>query len=361
MTKFRKEKSWLNLLCIGLLFVLLLANCLNNEPTDNGLPRWQFLVLEDKFALNLRLYKPHLYVCAGSDGLWRKDIESEDSEWEYLGLADTSLGEYINRGVQDVIIDESNPNWLMVSYQPDLGSDHGIYRSFDAGQNWAPADSGLQFSVGGERFFRRVHKLLEYPGQIVGAGHGVYITNNFGQHWQRLSEDPQVGGEPVYLFRRHPAKPALIWLGGEGIVFQPVLAFSFDSGATWTPINLSQVVPVDNAVYSIAFDPSDEDVVYVGMQGAIIKTKDSGESWIVPLVTNPQGEFFRAILADPRNPAHLWAAAGNSLIETWDEGITWEQVESPIPETTKVFDIIWDEKTQGMYIGTLNGVYHYEP
>ncbi len=361
MLKFRQ-----NILILGLLLLLffLLINCQKNDPTDqidDDLATWESLGFEDKLALRLRLNKPYLYVCAGSDGLWRKEIESEDSDWEYLGLADTSLGEYINRGVHDVIIDDNNSDWIMVSYQPDLGSDHGIYRTFDAGQNWAPADSGLEFYVGGERFFSRVHKLLEYPGRIVGAGHGIYITKNFGQHWERLSEDPQVGGEPVYSFQRHPVEPALIWLGGEGIIFQPILGFSNDSGSTWMPISLQQVVPHDNAVYSIAFDPSDPDVVYVGMQGAIIKTTDGGESWIVPLVTNPKGEFFRAILSDPTNNGHLWAAGGPDLIETWDAGATWEPVESPIPETTKVFDMILDEKTQEIYLRTLNGVYRFKP
>ncbi|MCH8012864.1 MAG: hypothetical protein IIA61_13115 [Candidatus Marinimicrobia bacterium] len=139
------------------------------------------------------------------------------------------------------------------------------------------------------------------------------------------------------------------------------MANSTDSGMTWEQIDLTKLIPHDNAVYSIAFDPPNDDVVYVGMQGAIIKTTDGGNSWIVPLVTNPKGEFFRAILSDPTNPGHLWAVGGPDLIETWDAGATWEPVESPIPETTKIFHMILDEKTQEIYLGTLNRVYRFKP
>lgn len=116
MLKFRQ-----NILILGLLLLLffLLINCQDNDstdPIDDNVPKWESLGFEDKLAIRLRLYKPHLYVCAGSDGLWRKDIESEYTDWEYLGLADTSLGHYLNRGVMDVLINSENPDVMLVAF-----------------------------------------------------------------------------------------------------------------------------------------------------------------------------------------------------------------------------------------------------
>jgi hypothetical protein len=353
-TKVRKQNNWITLLGLSLFLFFLIAGCQKND-----FPKWQSLGFEDKLAIRLLLNKPYLYVCADSDGLWRKDIESKASEWEYLGMSASSLGKPADRGVQDIVIDEENPSLLMVLYKSEQGNDHGIYRSLDAGQNWAPADSGLQYYVYGQRYFSRLHRFLQYSDKVLGAGHGIYITKNFGQHWERVDTD--VGVEPVHSLIRHVTETNVIWLSGGSTFFQPILAFSADSGATWTPIGIQQLVPRVNIVNGIAFDPSDADVVYVGVGDTLIKTINSGESWIVPQMTTPQGASFGNILSNPANPDHFWATAGNSLIETWDAGTTWELIEGPIPEATYVINMIWDEKTKEMYIGTFNGVYRFKP
>ncbi len=33
----------------------------------------------------------YLYVCAGSDSLWRRNIREFNSDWEYVGLADIGI------------------------------------------------------------------------------------------------------------------------------------------------------------------------------------------------------------------------------------------------------------------------------
>lgn len=243
---------------------------------------------------------------------------------------------------------------------PDLATTHSIYRTFDGGQNWSPADSGLGYYYSGQRYFNRLDRFFQYQNRILGGGMGIYYTSNLGDIWQRYWGEGDGMGLEINSFVHNKLGNEL-WIVGETGYFQEFLANSTDSGMTWEQIDLTKLIPHDNAVYSIAFDPSDADVVYVGMQGAIIKTTDGGDSWIVPLVTNPKGEFFRAILSDPRNPAHLWAAGGPDLIETWDAGTTWKPVESPIPETTKIFHMILDQKTQEIYLGTLNGVYRFKP
>jgi len=98
------------------------------------------------------------------------------------------------------------------------------------------------------------------------------------------------------------------------------------------------------------------------MQGAIIKTMDAGKSWIVPLVTHPKGAFFQALLSDPRNASHLWAAAGYDFMGTWDAGETWEPIEeSVIDSTAVIYDMIWDQVNETIYVGTGKGVYSWKP
>lgn len=319
---------------------------------------WRFIGLQDNFALRLKIAEPYLYVCAGVYGLFRTDIYNPENNWEYLGLADTSLGFYINRGVQDVLTNSQNPDWLLVTFTPDLGTDPSTFKSQDGGTSWIPADSGLVITIGGYLLHFHLLRFLEYPGKIVAAGHGVWHSENFGDFWQYYTID---FGIWVNAFEKHPVYPNIVLLGGEGVGFDPWLFYSNDYGQNWTEINLLQVVPVDNAVYSIAFDCQDPNIFYIGMQGAIIKTSDGGQSWISPLITNPSGYFFRAILTDPNNTNHLWAVAGTDFIETWNQGSAWQTINTPIPSTTVVLDMVWHQNTETIYIATLDGVYYLKP
>lgn len=343
------------LLYLIAMLIIMTASCSENS-TESSCSTWKSLGFEDKFALRLVLAEPYLYVCAGSDGLWRQNIR-QNSDYEFLGLADTSLGDYFNRGVQDVLIHPENHNWLLVAFLPDKGYDHVLFRSFDSGITWTMADSGLQVYYGGEKAYKRIHRLLFYPDYVLGAGEGVYITYNFAEYWEKLPTPPGVSGQ---ILEQHISDINIIWLGGESLVFSPLLSYSNDGGFTWQGFGLSQHgVPVDNAVYSIAFDPVDVNTVYVGMQGAIIKTIDSGQTWLAPLVTHPQGKWFRSIESDLRNRNHFWASAGRTIMETFDGGNTWSEIQSPIE--FQVLDMLWDDMTQSIYVATERGIYHLIP
>ncbi len=329
-----------------------------DSGTGSGNGQWESLGFEDKLALRLVLAEPYLYVCGGSDGLWRENIRQPGSQWQYLGLADTSLGRYFNRGVQHVLIQPLNPDWILVAFQPDQATDYGVYRSFDAGNSWAPADSGLEFFVNSSRYLNRIQRFLQRLPSVIGAGPRVWRSTDWGSSWHGGISHSDIAGN-VYVFVSHPRQHGMLWLGGENFFFGPLLSFSSDAGNTWTYIELSRVVPVDNAVYSIALDPLDPNVVYVGMQGAMIKTTDSGESWIVSLMTHRHGAFFRAILSDPRDRNHLWAAAGKTIIETFDAGKTWREIQSP--NETQVLDMLWDDTRESFYVATESGIYQFKP
>ena len=314
---------------------------------------WKSLGFEDKFALRLVLSEPYLYICAGSDGLWRKNIR-QNGDYEYLGLADTSLGDYFDYGVQDVLIHPENPNWFIAAFTSDKGSDHSLFRTFDTGNTWAVADSGLQIEVGNEIGYRLIYRLLFYEDYILGAGHGVFLTNNFADNWEDVHAP---GGTSGNILEQHPIYKNIVWFGGESPIFSPLLSSSLDGGITWQGFNLP--VPVDNAVYSIAFDPVDANIVYIGMQGAMIKTEDGGKTWIVPLVTNRSGGWFRAIESDPRNRNHLWSASGKTIAVTFNSGNTWSEIGAIID--FQVLDMLWDDMTQSMYVATENGIYQFGP
>lgn len=344
---------------------VLTSSCQKN-PTKIEKYEWKSLGFEDKFALRLRLYEPYLYVCAGSNGLWRRNISSESSEWEYLGLADTSLGNYFNRGVMDVVVKLNDRTDILAAFHPDKGEDpRNIYKTTDGGNTWALADSGLYYEVYGYGYLEPDHPNLFLDLQlesqkIFAFSNILYESVDFGETWQRVDSYGTSYGETwTYETIFHFKKSNQIWVGGETGRFQEDLRKSTDGGQTWQRINLAQIVPHDNAVYSIAFDAENPDIVYVGMQGAVIKTTDGGKTWISPLVTNRQGAWFRGVVSDLKKSGHLFIAGGRDIAETWDGGETWTEIESP--NETQVLDLIYDSDAKTLYIGSETGVFVYRP
>jgi len=353
-------KVFVFIICATWMLMLGCTNCgLEPEidPTESDTCQWEYLGFKDKYAHRLVLAEPYLYVCACINGLWRKNIREVNSEWQYLGLADTTL-EFSNAGAQDVLIHPENPDWLLVAYKPGKGKEHCVYRSTDGGQNWAPADSGLEVYYNGEFVgISRIERFLFYPDYILGAGHGIFVTYNFGEVWNKVSTPEGVGAHFVSL-ERHRLAQNVVWFGGTGLLDNPVLASSSDGGFTWREYELHGVSWL-NSVWSIAFDPQDANIVYVGMNSIMIKTTDGGDSWVVPLVTPPQGGAYRAILADPNDRNHLWAVFGSTLAQTFSADSSWQDIESPVQDL--ILNMLYDDATQSIYIGTVNGIYHYKP
>ena len=340
------------LILIGM--CLILAGCNEVVPMpDDGKREWQSLGFEDKLAIRLRLFKPYLYVCAGSNGLWRKDTQTELSVWEYLGISDTSLGDYLNRGVTDVIVNTENPDIMLVAFQPDKGSDHGIFKTEDGGDTWFVSDSGLGFHFpppwNDETYFIHPTIFLRTHYDLFAAGGSLAHTDNFGELWEVIRQnDGAVGSSYVHDFRHHIRDTNVLWLGGVSYYETSDLYFSMDGGATWDQIIDLHKFAVDLGVYSIAFDANDLSTAYLGLFDEIVKTTDGGASWIV--VLSGCDAFVNCIVEDDTRPGHLFATVGNTTIKTEDGGETWVDLESP--NDGVVQSMVYDSEDNALYIGT---------
>ncbi|MCH8012863.1 MAG: hypothetical protein IIA61_13110 [Candidatus Marinimicrobia bacterium] len=354
MIKIRQKKLVLGLI---LLTLLPINNCQENDstdPIDDNVPKWESLGFEDKFALRIRLYKPYLYVCAGSNGLWRKDIRSEDSNWEYLGLADTTLVDYLHTGVMDILVNSEDSDVMLVAFFPDSGTAHGIFKTEDGGDTWFASDSGLEFHFpppwDDETYYEHPTIFLQTPYDLFAAGTKLVHTNNFGEYWEVIMPIGPPPAATTYDLRHHSEDINILWLGGESVYTGPILLFSINNGVTWTNVYLDTMVTVDNAVYGIAFDPNDSDIFYVSLYKEIIKTTERGTSWIVPLMSYDGPGHVRCIVEDDTRSGHLFAAAGYTTMETQDGWVSWTDLESP--NASGILSMLYDSEEKALYIGT---------
>jgi photosystem II stability/assembly factor-like uncharacterized protein len=191
-----------------------------------------------------------------------------------------------NTGATQVIFDPTNPNILFASVWEHregpwenarfLGKNSGLYKSTDGGDNWEKITEGLP---SGEQGLGRVGVAIapSNPDRMyatVDAGDlgGVYISNDAGQSWSRVTTDYRIwgrGGDFAEL-QVHPNNP--------DVLFSANIASyrSDDAGKTWTSI---KGAPGGDDYHRIWINPNNPDImIFAADQGATI-TVNGGRTW----------------------------------------------------------------------------------
>jgi photosystem II stability/assembly factor-like uncharacterized protein len=172
----------------------------------------------------------------------------------------------------------------------------GVYRTFDGGESWAPANKGIRaiFLPEGAQFpefGQCVHKATrdpENPDRLYLQNHGgVYRSSDGGDSWESIADGlPSDFGFPVVA---HPSKPGNIWVfpleGADGRF--PIdgacrVWRSRDAGDSWE--QLAKGLPdgffcgvMRDAMCVDAGDPAG---VYFGSRdGTVFASSDEGDSW----------------------------------------------------------------------------------
>ncbi|MQA94827.1 MAG: exo-alpha-sialidase [Streptosporangiales bacterium] len=186
----------------------------------------------------------------------------------------------------------------------------GVYRSYDGGASWAPANKGITADFA--------------PGP----------PPEYGQCVHKISP---AGGNPDRLY-----------LQNHGGVFR-----SDDAGDTWAPIHGG--LPEDNFGFPIVAHPSNPDTVSVfpvtdPMQGRVpvdhrirvFRSDDAGESWrplSAGLPTEPSyaGVMRDAMCTDGGDPAGLYFGTRDGCVyASRDEGETWQLVAGHLADVLSV-------------------------
>lgn len=317
-------------------------------------------------------WPPPPWLAAGTDshGVFLRDLSAPDSQWVYFGLNGKNIKSLY---IQHWGMGPMEANRLFAGVRPNqaLGDSTFLYTNPFLSDTtwWAPADTGLNPNeIQGVNGIAAVHYFAHtYLGPVfISTGGKMYRSYLPGLFpWQEIS--PQPGPAVINVVQIHQPiiwwLEATLWIGGETNIFWPYLAKSNDYGENWEFYypNLAG----DNACNSIAIAFSHPDTVYAGMEGAVIKTTDGRQNWVVTALQNTPYYFF-GLVANPLD-ANQVVAGGTSntgqsaLYETFDGGANWEELQLP-PAAAGVSCMIAGAVGNSfvVYIGTFgNGVYRY--
>jgi photosystem II stability/assembly factor-like uncharacterized protein len=190
-----------------------------------------------------------------------------------------------------------------------LGSGGGrVYRSLDAGKNFAFAGSGLP----SEDILQLVHAPWTGVYAITATGK-LYSTVDNGVSWYRA----QTGCDsPALAVAVEPQRSWMVYLATAG----GGICKSSSGGQQWSAANEG----VDNPyVTSLWINPGNPQQVWAGSVGRVYRSNDGGGNWATLAQGLPSG-IVTTLAGNPMDASHLLAVVyGAGLYETRNQGASW--------------------------------------
>jgi hypothetical protein len=185
-----------------------------------------------------------------------------------------------------------------------------FFKTTDAAANWTNQNSGLAGNVS------TLAVAPSAPNTIYAAtSNGFYRSNDSGTSWTKV----QTTGLNSFSFTNalavDPSNSSIVYAGQFG------LFKSTDGGSNWTSVNTGG----GSSIFSIVFDPSTSSTMYLGTAIGVLKSTNSGTTWI------PQNNFgvpgtpsVRALAIDPTTPLTIYAGTfSNGLFKSTNGGGVW--------------------------------------
>lgn len=224
-----------------------------------------------------------------------------------------------------------------------IGGDGGVFAfTNDGGQTWTKQPLNTNDNVN-EIYFRN-----EDNGYLLVGKH-IFITNDGGKSWrenQAIKSIDFSGRIPEFLSVRFSGKKKG-WIVGsinnqdeeviDGLVLQ-----TQDSGETWTKVT----VPSGKIeLFHVDF-VNDETGWIVGDKGTILSTRDGGQTW----AKQNSGVDVSLSNVDFRDSNNGVIVGGRgTILRTENGGATWEKIASPVNK--KFFRVNFINDKQGFIVG----------
>jgi photosystem II stability/assembly factor-like uncharacterized protein len=214
------------------------------------------------------------------------------------------------------------------------GTDTGVFKSVDGGDNWTPMSAGLAppHQATGVSF------LIIDPqktGTIYAASpdrHWLFKSIDGAATWSTINSGlPLAEGFPAFItaLAMDSGNTSVLYAGF--YVGSPSVFMTKDGGLTWTaasPDFGSGDGKCCAWISSLAADPRRSGAVYAAIStnssgGAIWRTTDAGATW-QNLFASPSS--VTALAIHPRDPSRIYAASTNGIMASADAGVSWRPV-----------------------------------
>jgi serine/threonine protein kinase/photosystem II stability/assembly factor-like uncharacterized protein len=233
------------------------------------------------------------------------------------------------RGINTLAVDPADSH-ILYAGTGSTGAGSGVYKSEDAGLTWRSVSTGLP-----SEDVKALAFSYQAPATLYAAvGNNIFASADGGASWSQ-----QATGTGNYrgleLIRVAPSDGKVLY----GVAVIEGAFRSDDGGRNWMVIN--QGLPKDNNgsynVQSVAIDPTDPNVAYIGTGwepfngNGVYKSTDGGQSWS-PANRGMIDYSVIALAVDPASPQTVYAGTfDGKLFKSVDGGQTWDNLTAKLP------------------------------
>jgi photosystem II stability/assembly factor-like uncharacterized protein len=251
--------------------------------------------------------------------------------WQHLGLRD---GQQIGAILIDPR-DAERVFVAVLGHPYGANVERGVFRSTDGGRNWEKVlykdeNTGaiaLAFDpVDPQTIYADLWAARQGPwenGQWQGPGSGLYKSTDGGTTWRQLTKGLPTPGEGLGRigFAVAPSDPkrlyAMVDAGRQGGVYR-----SDDAGESWRRVNDEPRVWGRGSDFAeVKVDPKNPDKIYVANTSAYRST-DGGRTFTA-FKGAPGGDDYHTFWINPDNPDIILLASDQGAIVTVNGGRTW--------------------------------------
>jgi photosystem II stability/assembly factor-like uncharacterized protein len=265
------------------------------------------------------------------------------------GSATAAVGSWSSIGpdgaiVNAIVVNPLNPS---IAYAATRGG--GVFKTGNGGASWFPSNEGLV--VSGSVKVWEIDALAIDAGNpstiwAIAAEHYLFRSTDGAATWTYVFDSPQppaTGGSRLTV-TVDSGVPTRVYVGGERWV-----ARSIDGGASWTQI---YTVPFNaQGVATIAIDPTNRDVIYLGLRGwSASKSTNGGTTWTsLPFA-------FDTFAVDPSQPQTVYAGYyGFGLHKSIDGGSNWTAVGGAVVDPYVRALVLDPDSPATLYVATDGG------
>lgn len=284
------------------------------------------------------LLDPHntntLYLLTG-DSAGRRLFKSVSgsASWQALQLG------LENETISAITISPTEPSTLFVA------TSRRTLQSKDGGATWERTHSGSPYDL------ETLSAATNLPNVLFATDWPrVYRSNDGGTSWETVGNLPTTDTPERYVIDPND-------LQNQYLVMTNALYKSENGGQDWSLITTG--LPDDARYRALTVDPTQSNVLYVGLQGkGIYKSTDTGKTWN-PVNAGVTNSYINAVAVDSTDAQKVYAGTSGGLFQSTNGGATWSQLTNGLPTSSVFYTVaIVPDAPTTIYAGLIaTGVY----
>jgi photosystem II stability/assembly factor-like uncharacterized protein len=197
-----------------------------------------------------------------------------------------------------------------------------------------------------------------HPGTVIAATSNALLfrSTNSGDTWAAIAFPPELRSI-LHAFVIDPKKPGVYLAGlSSSLPIYSGILRSRDGGEKWEQVPGLK----GHEVWSLAFSPSNPNVLAAGTRDGVYLTRDDGDTWnrISP-ASNRELEVVVSLAFDPLDSNTLYAGTPHLPWKTNNGGLSWSSAHTGMLDDSDVFSIQPDSFHPGyVFASACSGIYH---